>query len=203
MGKAPCILLGLLLLAPGCSSAQVEREFPTEEMAEGDLAFRCGRGVFSRAVTTAEEEGVYSHIGLLLRDGEAWKVVHAVPGETEGEDDFERVKMEDVGAFFSAERAVRGCLVHTGLADSATVAALRGKALRAVADSVRFDGDYRLEDSSRVYCTEFVWRLYADAAGIDLSEGRRRFIHLLWINGDVLLPEHLLEYSGNQVYYSF
>lgn len=199
--------LVLLLLAASaalsaCSRQPEPRILPEAELREGDLAFRCGLGFFSRAVTAAEDAGVYSHVGVVVRDGDSWQVVHAVPAEREFKGDFDRVKKEDLAVFYGPDRACRGCLVHTGLADGASLAALRCAALAAARDSIPFDNAYDLADSAAVYCTEFVWRLYR-AAGIDLSEGRRRSIHLLQIDGDILLPEHLLAYSNNQSYYQF
>lgn len=186
----------------GCTGRSTAVSLPFDQIAEGDLAFRCGRGVMSRAVTAAEGDGIYSHIGLLFKEGDKWVVVHAVPGEKESTEDFDRVKAESTDVFFCSERAKRGCLVHTGLRDSAAVASMKAAALRMARDSVRFDHDYNLEDSTAVYCTELVWRLYR-AAGIDLAEGRSRNVHLLHIDGECLLPEHLLNYSNNERYYQF
>lgn len=194
------LLTGLMVAA--CSGRTVTVELPYGSLREGDLAFRCGRGVFSRAVTTAEEEGVYSHVGLLIRDGGQWKVVHAVPGERDSKEDFDRVKMEDLEVFYSPGRAYCGALVHTGLCEEERISALREMAVQMARDSVRFDGNYTLKDSSQMYCTELVWRLYR-RVGVDLSEGRRKYIHALNVNGDVLLPEHLLHYSGNTIYYKY
>lgn len=204
MNKRAVIYLLLIagLLSVSCKRKPEVRHFPTREMMEGDLAFRCGRGVFSRAVTAAEDKGIYSHVGVVVREGDTWKIVHAVPGEREGRDDFDRVKKEDIAVFFAPGRAFRGCLVHTGLTDSTAVGKIRADALSLVRDSVRFDHNYDLSDSSELYCTELVWLLYM-RVGKDLSEGRRRSVHAISIDGPVLLPEHLLEYSGNNEYYGF
>ena len=197
-----CAVLSGLMLLTGCNGSGEPREFPTASIREGDLAFRCGRGVFSRAVTLSEEEGVYSHVGVVVQEQGKWKVVHSVPGEQESEEDFDRVKTEDLEVFFSPRRACRGALVHTGLTEPSAVGLLRKEAMRMAADSVRFDHSYCLKDSSEVYCTEFVWLLYK-RLGIDLSEGRRRHVHLFNINDDVILPEHLLHYSEHSTYYTF
>ena len=185
-----------------CKESLGGRSFPQDEIREADLAFRCGEGVFSRMVTAAGECSVYSHVGIVVRDSDRWRVVHAVPREREFPGDFDRVKVEDLDVFFSEERACKGCLVHTGLADEQAVKALCGKALAAAADSLHFDNDYDLDDSSSVYCTEFVWRLFKDR-GTDLSEGRRRKVHVLHIDSEIILPEHLLAYKDNDIYYSF
>ena len=201
----PALFTLLFLLPAGCRNhikAPEVPAFPYEQMREGDLAFRCGRGVFSRAVMSAEEEPLYSHVGVLVKEEGTWKVVHAVPGESEFSGDFDRVKAEALDGYFSPDRAFRGSLVHTGLADSARIAALSGEALQLARDSVRFDRSYDLTDSSRLYCTELVWKLYRHV-GTDLSEGRRRYINVVGIHADCLLPEHLLSYRENQIYYNY
>ena len=171
-------------------------------MQEGDLVFRCGEGIVSRAVTSVEKDGLFSHVGILVRDGGEWKVVHAVPGEKEHPGDFDRVKAETPERFFAPARARAGAMVHCGLSDPAVLERIRETALGWARDSVRFDDDYDLADSSRLYCTELVWRLYR-LAGIDLSEGRRRNLNILFVHGECLLPEHLFHYSGKSVYYQF
>ncbi|MBQ1635618.1 MAG: hypothetical protein II102_03305 [Bacteroidales bacterium] len=197
-------LVAAALLAYGCFPNQADggRDFPYGEMSVGDLAFRCGRGMFSHVVTISEDRGLYSHVGVIVNDGGVWKVAHAVPDEKEFKGDFDRVKLEDLDVYFSGRRARRGCLVHTGLTDSSLLGSLGQAAIKAFRDSVEFDNDYNLVDSCKVYCTEFVWRLFRDK-GLDLSEGRRLNAHIMHIDGEVLLPEHLLDYSGNKVYYSF
>ena len=199
------IVIALLLftvLAPSCKQDAVTRQFPYDQMKEGDLAFRCGRGVFSQAVILADDKGLYSHIGIVVREGDAWKVVHAVPGEREGNGDFDRVKMEDLEVFYSPQRASHGCLVHTGITSDTLINRICADAKIFARDSVRFDNNYDLTDSSEVYCTELVWRLYR-RVGTDLSEGRRRNVHILKIDGPVLLPEHILDYTESIEYYSF
>ncbi len=193
------VLLNAALLA-ACNEKRPGRtQFPFEEITEGDLAFRCGRGIFSRAVLSADGSSVYSHVGIVVREGERWKVVHAVPGERESSRDFDRVKKEDLEIFFSHDKAYRGCLVHTGLPAGSSVCK---DALDFARDSIPFDNRYELEDSSAVYCTEFVWLLYR-RAGIDLTEGRRREIHAFHVDGPLILPEHILQYSGNTEYYKY
>ena len=207
--KAPLVIPLLLTLAvllpagcrrhPACREAPV---LPFGQLQEGDLAFRCGQGVFSHAIMSAEEDPRYSHVGVLVKENGAWKVVHAVPGESDFPGDFDRVKAETIEGFFAPDRAFRGCLVHTGLADSTLVARLSREALQLACDSVRFDGSFDLADSTSLYCTELVWMLYRHA-GVDLSEGRRRYIDVIGIHADCLLPEHLLSFRNNQIYYSF
>lgn len=199
------ILIAVMLVCISCGRAvkQADRgELPYDEMREGDLVFRCGIGVFSRAVTAVEEEGMYSHVGLLLKDSTQWVVVHSVPREPDFKGDFDRVKKEPVESFLSKEMAARAAIAHTGLSDSLKLEEMRESAFRAFRDSLRFDGSYSLQDSTRQYCSEFVWRLYR-RAGIDLTEGRRMRMNVFLMDGDCILPEHLYKYKENEFYYNF
>ena len=80
-------------------------DLPWQDFREGDLLFRRGEGVASHFVLIADKGGVYSHIGILVKDSGNWKVVHAVPGEPDYENEPDRVKMEPVERFFNRERA--------------------------------------------------------------------------------------------------
>ena len=195
------MLLSLLALF-SCKESPRVLQFPYSQMQEGDLAFRCGLGVFSRAVTSVEDEGRYSHVGILVNNDGQWNVVHAVPGETEFPGDFERVKEESIEVFYSPKRAYSGCLVHTGVDDTVALRSICATAIQFARDSVLFDDKYDMYDSSKVYCTELVWRLY-QSIGIDLSEGRSRYFNVLHIHNDCLLPEHLLAYRNNDIYFNF
>lgn len=198
------LLFLLLCFLTACGRPDEARSFPLEDMRPGDLVFRCGRGMLSHAVLAVERKGIYSHVGVLIQDPDgSWRVAHCVPAEREFDGDFDRVKLEPLASFLSLDRAATGCFVHVGgpMAPE-RLAALCDEARQAFRDSVRFDHDYDLADSSALYCTEFVWRLYKHV-GVDLSEGRRRSVNLPGIHGDVLLPEHLLHYKDNTIYSQF
>ena len=197
-------LILLLCCFAACGRTAAERAFPTDAMRSGDLVFRRGRSVLSRMVVAAERGGGYSHVGVLIRDTDGnWKVAHSVPAEREFEGDFDRVKFEPLQKFLSADLAASGCFVHVGEAlEPARLRALCDEARQAFRDSVRFDHDFDLADTTAVYCTEFVWLLYKHC-GVDLSEGRRRFVNVPGVHGEILLPEHLLQYKDNTIYSLF
>ncbi|NLV53702.1 MAG: hypothetical protein GXY64_10645 [Bacteroidales bacterium] len=142
-----------------------------EDFREGDLVLRCGCGAESRLITESSNSS-YSHIGILHYDSLAseWMVVHAVPGEAEGNHP-EWVKLESLTAFFSYERAVRGAWMRVGCGDSIAEAAAR-YALTKVEQRVEFDSDYLLSDTTRLYCSELVWQAYLHQ-GLDVSGGKR------------------------------
>lgn len=207
------IPLGMLLVV-GCilllvrnrsderpEQAPLPPPLPYAEMQEGDLLFRTGTGLYSQMLNVTPSDTVhYSHIGLLVRPDSLWEVVHAVPKELDGPHDFERVKRETLSSFLSPKRTLHAEFIHTGLLRTTRIVA---DALQFARDSIRFDNDFNLEDSTELYCTELIWRLFR-REGIDLSEGRRSFRNIgLFKGGGILTPEDLLLYSGNTSYFKY
>jgi len=186
-----CVLgvIGQCLWLTACngSKEQVQYEAAQREWREGDLVLRCGYGLESRAVTQ-RSSSTYSHIGILHFDSltDEWQVVHAVPAE----DEPEYVKAEPVRIFFSPERACKGAWLRIRCSDEQARAAT-AYALRKAAEQVLFDNDYSLEDSTRLYCTELVWRAYG-TQGIDVSGGARQDVPtFLSKDGEGIFPNHI------------
>ena len=138
------------------------------EWRDGDIALRCGWGMESRAVTV-KGQSTYSHSGLLHYNNRnrTWEVIHAVPGE----DDPEYLKSEPLSAFYSKERARSGAWLRVDCSDSIARQAVQ-YAQRKVNEHILFDNDYLLEDTTRLYCTELIWRSFL-TVGIDVSSGNR------------------------------
>lgn len=178
--------LGLLLLLGACKENRACKAFPSKPLCQGDIVFRRGTGLASRAVLTVDAEGAYSHVGVVVNDRGAWKVIHAVPGESGSVDELDKLKMEDVDAFFAADRAVAGAVMRTD-ADSLTKVAAVQRAIRMYRDGVLFDHNYDKEDTTEMYCSELVEFIYA-RSGLDLTGGRASCLNMPGFSGLYLLP---------------
>ncbi len=186
------MLFSLLLFSCGNSHrTQIEIE-GAEEFREGDLVLRCGSGMESRAVTTASQ-APFSHIGILHYDSisQGWMVVHAVPGESaKGEPEY--IKAEAIDKFFSPERAIKGAWLRIRCGDEDAQRAAQ-YALDKERQRVEFDNDYSLSDTTRLYCTELVWRAYS-RQGIDISGGKRSDVpQFICIDGECIFPSHIIK----------
>lgn len=169
------LLSYLTLLAFAFSVATCTESTESEEQSllpdscilrPGDLVFRRGTGLTSRAVLVADHGGRFSHIGIVTDSAGIAMVVHAVPGEPDYEGDPDRVKMEPAKKFFSTINASLGevCRPTDSIAgEQAAVAAVaiyhRG---------VLFDHQYDDSDTTRMYCTQLVMECYRKA-GIELT----------------------------------
>lgn len=153
----------------------------------GDLVFRCGHGLESRAVKN-RSRSVYSHVGILRYDSlaESWMVLHAVPGEhAEGQPAY--LKADLLKDFFDPERAEAGAWLRLTCSDSIASKAAE-YCMNKVKDSVLFDNAYLLKDSVRLYCCELVWRAYL-SVGIDISGGVRHDVPKMFCpEGECIFP---------------
>ncbi len=180
---------------------------PCEEMRDGDLAFRIGRGFYSEMLQMLKKPSpdtlYYSHIGLVVNtmpgQGNGWRIIHAVPEEPDFKNDFDRVKISTPEEFFSPDMASHGELVHTGVEFPRH---LVDEALGYVRDSIRFDKNFDLEDSTSLYCTELIHRLYCKL-GTDLTEGRRSDEFSTIFKHPIIQPVDIWLYKGKDRYFIF
>lgn len=175
--------------------------FPDDiQLHEGDIVFRQGRSIASRAVLSADKAGYYSHIGIVVRYNDKWQVVHAVPDEPDYDGDTDRVKIDDLNTFFSSERANSGALMRVANDTLAQNAA--SKALDVFNKKTLFDHKYDLNDTSAVYCTELVYHVY-NRQGLDLTEGRRSKVSIPGFRGTYIFPSDIQQSSFLNLIYNF
>ena len=136
------------------------------KLREGDIVFRRGNGLTSRAVLAADRHGLYSHVGMVVDSCGVMMVVHAVPGEPDYDGDPDRVKMETPEKFFISLNADIG-EVKRLRGDTVAPAVAAREAVEIYRRGTLFDHDYDDSDTSRMYCCELVMHAYA-RAGIPL-----------------------------------
>ncbi|MBO4282157.1 MAG: hypothetical protein J5873_03070 [Bacteroidales bacterium] len=142
----------------------------TTILQSGDLVFRMGRGLESRAVVSADRDAMFSHVGLLVREDGAWKVLHAVPGEEAETGGVERIKKDPLSLYLAPDRAVAACVLRYDTAPEALEEVVR-QAFRLYRKELPFDNKYDITDSSQMYCTEYVTYVFR-FVGVELPEGR-------------------------------
>lgn len=190
------------LVAAGCRQSGEHTILPPDvALRAGDIVFRRGIGIESRAVYAADNSGEYSHVGIVaLLDGEP-VVVHAVPGEPDYDGDPDRVKADSPETFFTSSRAQKGAVCR--VADSAAAAEAAAYALRKYSEGVLFDDNYDDSDTTRLYCCELVVNAYRHA-GISLVGSGRHHIHIPgFVKTDCILPSDIHNNNSVSVVYTF
>lgn len=139
-------------------------DLPFDSLRDGDLVFRQGIGPESEAVLRLDSaKGQYSHIGIVINDNGTWKVVHAVPGESD--DGIDRVKIEPIDTFFISTRAEHGAIMRLAGCNDITAQKAAKKAVQLV--GCPFDYNYNWQDSSRLYCTQLIAVAYS-SVGVNI-----------------------------------
>ncbi len=183
-----------------CSKRNDNGSFARVQLEEGDLVFRRGTGTKSRAVLHADSMGAYSHVGIVVKRVNGFSVIHITPGERQKGDTVDRVKTETLGEFWSNQKAVHGAVYRLSSRNAGHAASLQ--AIRLLRKGVLFDHDYRLNDTTRMYCTEFVWYAYGKA-GTDISAGKRSRINMPVYGGIYLLPSDIYLNPEFKLIFSF
>ena len=188
----------ICLTTTGCHRNDLAVEYvvpDTVHLQTGDLVFRRGESRESHAVTTFDRKSDYTHVGMVMNVGGRWMVLHAVPNERATKQEKDSVKLEPIGVFFRSDRALMGGIYRYPLTPADTLRLLH-KGLQLYGRHPLFDGQFDLEDTVSLYCTDLVWLLYQQTLHVDLSEGRRHHLPLfpeLVFCSDILENKQLTE----------
>lgn len=154
----------------------------------GDVLFRRGRSLMSRAVLSADTASRFSHVGIVhLVEGDP-VVVHASPGASLVHET--KIKVEPVASFLGQTHASAAALYrprekYRAIGERAAVIA-HGYAL----EERVFDAAFSLATENALYCTELVWRSYLEA-GLDLVDSEFDHLPLPLYQEKCLLPSRL------------
>lgn len=200
------LLLPLFFMASwvtvGChrDSHAVEYVLPdTVLLQTGDIVFRLGESRESRAVTTVDRKGDYSHVGMVMNVNGRWMVLHAVPNERASKQEVDSVKLESIGTFFRSDRAVKGGIYRFPITPEDTLLLLQ-KGLQLYARHPLFDAQFDCEDTTEFYCSELVYFLFLNTLNMDITEGRR---HQLPLFPDLIFCSDILQNPKLEEIYTF
>ena len=192
-----CLIVILISILPSCrrfSDNTISILPDSIILRNGDVVFRRGGGMASQAVLLADKDGFYSHCGIVVDSAGVLLVVHAVPGEPDFEGDPDRVKADKPATFFSNVYANAGEVCRT-YNDSVANKAAR-EAWRIYKGKMLFDNDYDSNDTTQMYCTEFVYNVFQRAGCTLCGPPTHRFdlpgIHTTcWLPSDLYNSPYL------------
>lgn len=184
-----CWVLGLASCQPTVSDGRCLLP-DSVQLEEGDIVFRRGGGIESHAVMMIDNEGEYSHVGIVVDTLGRKMIVHAVPGEPDFKGDVDRVKLDSVEKFFAPTNAIRGAVSRPKDSISARRAARR--ALAIYRRGVLFDHDYDMSDTTRLYCTELVLHVFS-REGVSLVSSKPSHVELPMLKADVYYPSDIYQ----------
>ena len=126
---------------------ELSRMIELGHVKPGDLVVRLGLGVWSdtiRRMNTVDKR--FSHVGILVPNGNAWAVIHAMGGRYSGPNSVISTPLE----LFSAESSA------IAIFRSTNVAAIQERIARKAVEceGMPFDHSFSLASSSELYCSE-------------------------------------------------
>lgn len=136
---------------------QTSPEIPVavlDSVREGDVILRQGRGAFSEKIIEFMNEKIpFSHCGLAINYKGKIKIVHSVSEELSGRDG---VQLQGLKEFSSDVADSVFCIVRPKISKE-QVAKIKEIALDYLKKHTPFDYEYNTEDSTQLYCSEFLY----------------------------------------------
>jgi len=142
-----------------------------ELLQPGDIILRQGFGAVSQAIGEyLDEEIRVSHVALLSQGEEGqWRVIQSISQRISNTDG---VQTQDLATFVSESETNSIVVVRFKGYQSEPGLNLRIEqtALNYLDQQVPFDHSFSLEDSTRFFCSELIWRLFLIEAEVDVFE---------------------------------
>ena len=163
------------------------------------MIFRRGISIESQIVLMSDGECEYSHVGMIyFLDGKPF-VIHSVPGESNGDDEY--IKLESLEDFLADDKASKFAIYRMRISSEDEPHKASVYAYNCYLKKYCFDNNYDLQSNSKLYCTELIWKAYKHV-GIDLVENRIRSINFLMINKKMIMPGSLIQSRLLEMIYS-
>lgn len=145
----------------------------SDTFLDGDVILRKGKSIFSSIIASAFEdcEGM-SHCGFIVSDAGEYYVIHTISGRISGFDGMRKTALQD----FIAESA-GGRILVLRLNKDIPIDNLKQLILQKYHLNVPFDNDFDHQDSSKLYCYEFIRDVYRSLIKEDFFAYKEIFGH--------------------------
>lgn len=149
-------------------------ELPQEVYAnlqQGDCILRKGNGPLSYHLMNTTKED-YSHCGVIVKEGEDWKVIHTLGGSA-SEDEVDGVQMCSIDEFaqFAADSMLFIC--RPVFMDSAGTKVAE-RARYYYDQKTPFDHSFSLFSTDELYCSELLFVIFRDVYGKNVMDIQKK-----------------------------
>ena len=177
-----------LVLFFSCSKTNIDLKHDWNVYQNGDIVFRLGDSSISNLVMIADEQSEYSHVGIIVVENGMPMVVHACPPDLNVISSNNKLKMDSINVFFSFNNAVKGALYRFKDNNIATCAANEAK--RLYNDGVVFDYNFDINDTTELYCTEFIEYVY-EKSGVSIIGDKHHCVDIpgIYIEDCILVSD--------------
>lgn len=159
------ILLPILIFLLAACEADPDRKVSriAPDLRNGDLIFQTSTSRQSQAIQLATGSK-YSHVGLIYKKGDRTLVLEAV----------QPVKLTPLNEWIDRGQDDHYVVKRLKNAEEILTNEVLDRMALLAQDHIGRDYDLHFEWSDeRIYCSELVWKLYREAAGVELSKLQR------------------------------
>lgn len=129
------------------------------QLKPGDIIIRKGNGPLSAhiMINTKEE---YTHCGIIVKEGEKWRVIHTIGG-TSSDEGIDGVQLIDLDKFvkFSADSM---CFISRPVFADSLDTKIPAKAYEYLDKQYPFDHRFSLYSPEKLYCSELLFYVFKD-----------------------------------------
>ncbi|MFZ4399049.1 MAG: YiiX/YebB-like N1pC/P60 family cysteine hydrolase [Bacteroidales bacterium] len=138
----------------------------------GDIILRHGYGLASDIIVkTLNEKYDISHCAIICKNGNQINVIHSV---SQSLSDFDGLQSQTLKRFICDSKENSIIVVRFKNQKNNGNEVLAKRAAYYLSKKLPFDNDFNLNDSSRIYCTELIWRVIKDGYNLDILKNQQR-----------------------------
>jgi len=136
----------------------------------GDIILRHGYGMASDIiVNTLNEEYDVSHCAVISKSNNQINVIHSV---SQSLSDFDGVQIQSLDRFITDCKKNSIIIVRYKNPKNTDNKIIVEKAAYYLSKKIPFDNDFDIEDSSKIYCTELIWRTIKEGFHEDIFKNQ-------------------------------
>jgi hypothetical protein len=135
-------------------------------LQNGDIILRHGYGMASDIIVQSlNEKYDISHCAVLTKEENQFNVIHSV---SQSLSDFDGVQTQSLNRFINDSKINSLIIVRYKNPTHTDNALIAEKAKYYLLKKLPFDNDFNIEDSTKIYCTELIWRVIKDSYHEDI-----------------------------------
>ena len=170
----PLLIVSLVLvLMAACGGPEEERttyvhiphfmpDSVYNKLEEGDIIIRKGNGPLSFHIMNATKEE-YSHCGIIVKEGETWRVIHSMGGSVSKKEK-DGLQIMDLDQFVSHAADSMLFICRATFQDSLGMK-IKDGAYKFLEEEAPFDHSFNLFTRDKIYCSELLFYILRDATG--------------------------------------
>ncbi|NTW31711.1 MAG: hypothetical protein HGB12_03650 [Bacteroidetes bacterium] len=155
-------------------------------LKDGDIILRHGYGFVSdMIVKTLNDSTGISHCAILTKYKGHWIIIHSVSSTLS---DVDGVQWQDLRTFINQSKKKSIVVVRYKHAkDDFDLALIGSGAKYYLQKKIPFDNAFDLKDSSSIYCSELLWKVFKNEYNVDIFESKYRPEHYDYMKFDTFL----------------